>query len=268
MRAAPARGRPAPRTLPWGVLVWPALLGVCLWPGVLPHVLGPLTAGEWPPPDPPLWQLTLTHLGLVLLASAAVLVTGLPLAVLVTRPGQGALRQLTGALAGLGQTVPTFALLALAVPALGFGWAPTLLGMLLYGLVPVVSNAVAGLDTVDRATLDAARGMGMTPGQRLRRVELPLALPVVLAGIRTSTVYNVGTATVGAALGAGGLGGPIIAGLSQQNSALVLVGALLAALLALSLDSLLALLARGPERTLRPGWESGGRAPGERNPPQ
>lgn len=228
--------------------MWPTLLACCLLPGVLPRLVGPLLPGKPLTFDPPLWQLTLTHLSLVLLATAAVLLLGLPLAVAVTRPGREALRELTETLVGLGQTVPTFAILALAVPALGFGWAPTLLGLIVYGLVPVVSNGMAGLLTVDRALLDAARGMGMTPGQQLRRVELPLALPVLLAGVRTSTVYNVGTATVGAALGAGGLGSPIINGLSQQNTSLVLVGAVLAALLALSLDALLGLFAGQEEK--------------------
>lgn len=227
----------------WPALLWLALLTTCLWPGTLPRLLSRLNLGELPPTfDPPLWQLTLTHLGLVVLATGLVLLIGLPLAVAVTRPGRDALRHLAESLAGLGQTVPTFAILALAVPALGFGWKPTLLGLLVYGLMPVLGNAVAGLQSVDRGALDAARGMGMTPGQRLRWVELPLAWPVALAGLRTSMVYNVGTATVGAALGAGGLGDPIINGLSQQNTALVTVGAVLAALLALSLDALLGLL--------------------------
>ncbi|MFC6661355.1 ABC transporter permease [Deinococcus multiflagellatus] len=153
-------------------------------------------------------------------------------------------RQLTEALVGLGQTVPTFAILALAVPALGFGWAPTLLGLVLYGLGPVVGQAILGLQGVSPGVLDAARGMGMSGAQRLWRVELPLAAPVLLSGLRTSVVYNVGTATVGAALGAGGLGEPIIGGLSQQNTALVLAGALPAALLALTLDAWLALVQR------------------------
>jgi osmoprotectant transport system permease protein len=240
--------RPA-RAWPWGAVLWPLLLVLCLLPGVLPRLVQPLAAGELLRFDPPLWQLTLTHLGLVLLATLAVLLIGVPLAVAVTRPGREALRRLVETLVGLGQTVPTFAVLALAVPALGFGWPPTLLGLLVYGLVPVVSNAVAGLLAVDRGVLDAARGMGMTGTQRLWRVELPLARPVLLAGVRTSAVYNVGTATVGAALGAGGLGSPIINGLSQQNTGLVLVGALLAALLALSLDAWLGLFA-APERDL------------------
>ncbi|MFC4640539.1 ABC transporter permease [Deinococcus hohokamensis] len=231
--------------VPWAALLWPLLLGLCLLPGTLPAVLAPLNLGEVPALfDPPLWRLTLTHLGLVALATGLVVVLGIPLAILVTRPGRGALRQLVEGLAGLGQTVPTFAILALAVPALGFGWKPTLLGLVVYGLMPVLSSGVAGLRQVDPGALDAARGMGMTAAQRLRRVELPLAWPLLLAGLRTSVVYNVGTATVGAALGAGGLGEPIIGGLSQQNVALVLVGALLSALLALSLDSLLGLLRR------------------------
>lgn len=242
MTAVPGPAAAPRRVQRWGVLVWPTLLAVCLVPGVLPWLVQGLSPGGRLTFSPPLWQLTLTHLALVLLATAVVLLIGVPLAVVVTRPGREALRQLTETLVGLGQTVPTFAILALAVPALGFGWAPTLLGLIVYGLVPVVSNGVAGLLGVDRGTLDAARGMGMTAGQRLRRVELPLALPVLLAGVRTSTVYNVGTATVGAALGAGGLGAPIINGLSQQNTGLVLVGAVLAALLALSLDALLSLV--------------------------
>ncbi|WP_026299104.1 ABC transporter permease [Deinococcus aquatilis] len=228
---------------PWGVLLWPLLLLICLIPGVLPRLLTPLHLGELTPFDPPLWRLTLTHLGLVALSTGIVLALGVPLAVAVTRPKREALRQLAETLVGLGQTVPTFAILALAVPALGFGWQPTLLGLIVYGLVPVVSNGIAGLMAVDASALDAARGMGMTGRQRLVRVELPLALPVLLAGVRTSTVYNVGTATVGAALGAGGLGEPIINGLSQQNTALVLVGAVLSALLALSLDAVLSLFA-------------------------
>nr|WP_221269884.1 ABC transporter permease [Deinococcus budaensis] len=235
-----------PRARAWEALLWPLLLLVCLLPGVLPRLVQPLSAGELLGFDPPLWRLTLIHLGLVAAATLGAALLGVPLAVAVTRPGREALRHLTESLVGLGQTVPTFAVLALAVPVLGFGWPPTLLGLLAYGLVPVVSSGIAGLLAVDRGVLDAARGMGMTPSQRLRRIELPLARPALLAGVRTSAVYNVGTATVGAALGAGGLGEPIINGLSQQNTGLVLAGAVLSALLALSLDAWLGLAAPTP----------------------
>lgn len=227
------------RRRPWAALVWGLLLGLCLWPGMLPPLLAPLAGGEAPALEVPLWRLTAEHLGLVLLAEALVLLVAVPLVLYATRPGRGAVLGLVEALAGLGQTVPTLAILALAVPLLGFGVAPTLLGMVVYGLVPVVSNGVAGLRGVDPDVLDAARGLGMTAGQRLWRAEVPLALPVWWAGVRTSLVFGVATATVGAALGAGGLGRPIIDGLSQQSTALVLLGALPAALLALTLDALL-----------------------------
>lgn len=227
----------------WPALVWPALLGLALVPGLLSGLLGRLDLGELPARfDPPLWRMLLSHLGLVALSSLLIVAVGWPLAALITRPGRADLRELVETLVGFGQTVPTLAILALAVPVLGFGWKPTLLGLLLYGLLPVLGNAVVGFMGVDRGALDAAQGMGMTPWQRLTRVEFPLALPVLLAGVRTATVFNVGTATIGAALGAGGLGQLIINGLSEQNTALVLLGAILCALLALSLDGLLRLL--------------------------
>lgn len=228
----------------WGALIWPALFVLALWPGVLPRLLSPL--GDASDAGAPLWQLAAVHLGLVLGAELLVLLLGVPLAVAVTRPGRRALLALTESLVALGQTVPTLAILALAVPFLGLGLWPTVLGLVLYGLVPVVSNGIAGLLGVNDSLKDAARGVGMSGAQQLWRLELPLSLPVLLAGVRSSVVYNVGTATIGAALGAGGLGLPIINGLSQQNTALVVLGALLSALLALSLDALLGLLLPEP----------------------
>ena len=229
--------RPA---LPVAAVVWPALLALSLIPGVLPGLVGALLGTPAPSTGgSSLFGLLLVHLGLVFGAEAVVLAIGVPLAVLVTRPGRASWMRLAETLAGLGQTVPTLAILALAVPTLGLGVAPTVFGLVLYGLTPVVSNGIAGLVGVDRAALEAADGMGMTARQRLYRVELPLARPVLMAGVRTSTVYNVGTAVVGAALGAGGLGLPIINGLSEQNTGLVLVGATVSALLALSLDAVL-----------------------------
>lgn len=228
-----------PRVRSWGALLWPLLLLLCLLPGVLPRLVQPLAAGELLSFDPPLWRLTLTHLGLVGISTLAAVLLGVPLAVAVTRPGREALRQLTESLVGLGQTVPTFAILALAVPVLGFGWPPTLLGLLAYGLVPVVSNAVAGLLAVDRGVLDAARGMGMTRGQLFWRVQLPLALPVWLSGVRQAAVLLVGVAAVAALIGAGGLGSYIFKGLQSAASDLILLGAVPAALLALGVDAAL-----------------------------
>jgi osmoprotectant transport system permease protein len=229
----------------FSVMVFPVLLVVCLIPNFLPNVVGWFLGSE--PPnlgDSSVAGLLLVHLGLVLTAEVVVLGLGVPIAVLVTRAERGSWRRLAESLASLGQTVPTLAILALAVPILGLGVAPTVFGMVLYGLMPVVSNGVVGLANLDRAILEAAKGMGMTDRQRLYSIELPLALPILMAGIRTSMVYNVATAVVGAALGAGGLGLLIINGLSQQNTGLVLIGAILSALLALSLDGLLGLVSR------------------------
>lgn len=231
-----------------GLLLWPALLALSLIPSVLVFAAQAIGGQDVTLSTPP-WKLTLTHLGLVLLASAIVTLSGVPLAVFLTRPGLPRLRALAEAVAGFGQTVPTLALLALAVPALGFGWKPTLLGLILYGFYPVLSSSVTGLMQISPSVLDAADGMGMTPAQRLWQVELPLARPLILAGIRTSTVFNVGTAAIGAALGAGGLGELIINGLSEQNTGMVFAGAWLAALLALSLDRLLDTLTAGRQET-------------------
>jgi osmoprotectant transport system permease protein len=126
------------------------------------------------------------------------------------------------------------------VPVLGFGTLPTVVALFLYGLLPVVRNTVAGLRSVPGPILDAAYGMGMTRTQALFRVEYPLALPVILAGVRISVVVNIGTAMIGAVIGAGGLGSPIVAGLVRDNLAFVLEGAVPAAMLAILVDQLLA----------------------------
>ena len=105
------------------------------------------------------------------------------------------------------------AVLALAVPALGFGFKPTVFALFLYGLFPIVAPTAVALSTVPAAVIDSARGMGMTPLQRLLKVELPLGLPLILGGIRISVMVNIGTAIIGAAIGAGGLGSPVVAGL-------------------------------------------------------
>jgi osmoprotectant transport system permease protein len=139
-----------------------------------------------------------------------------------------------------GQTFPPVAVLALAVPALGFGLKPTIVALFLYGLLPVVRNTIAGLRAVPPHLLDAAYGMGMGQWQALLRVELPLSMPVILAGVRISVIINIGTAMIGAVIGAGGLGSPIIAGLVRDNLAFIIEGALPAALLAILADQFLA----------------------------
>ena len=179
-----------------------------------------------------LLSLTLSHLGLVALATLGSTVLGVGLGIFVTRPAGADFLPLSRTVANIGQTFPPVAVLALAVPAVGFGAAPTLIALFLYGLLPIFENTIGGLRAVPPTVLDAARGMGLGPLQRLREVELPLAAPVILAGVRLSAVINLGTATIGSTVAAKGLGEVIIAGLVADNRAFVLQGGLLVALLA------------------------------------
>lgn len=153
---------------PWWLL-WFLLLVWAVWPGQLEGLVGYLSGEEAPDWGEPLWRLLLTHLGLVVGAELAVVIIGLGLAVLLTRSSEAApFRVLVEGIAGLGQTIPTIALLALAVPVLGLGIKPALFGLFLYGLMPVISSGISGLLSVPSASRDAAQGMGMSRWQQLR----------------------------------------------------------------------------------------------------
>lgn len=179
------------------------------------------------------------HVQLVGISSAITIAIGIPLGVWVTRPSGRPFLQLVTDVTSIGQTFPPVAVLALAVPALGFGLVPTVVALFLYGLLPVVRNTIAGIRSVPVDVLDAAYGVGMGRWPALWRVELPLAAPVILAGVRISVIINIGTAMIGAVIGAGGLGTAVVAGLVRDNVAFVFEGALAAALLAVLVDQLL-----------------------------
>jgi osmoprotectant transport system permease protein len=142
------------------------------------------------------------------------------------------------------QTIPSLALLGFLIPILGIGARPAIVALFVYALLPIVANTHAALGRVDPASVDAARGMGMRELQILRDVTLPQALPVIMAGVRTATVFSVGVATLAALVGAGGLGTFIFRGIAMVNPRMVLAGAIPTAVLALVLDGLLALLGR------------------------
>jgi osmoprotectant transport system permease protein len=184
--------------------------------------------------------LVMEHLSLVAISSSLTILIGLPIGIWVTRPGGRNFLPLVTDLTSFGQTFPPVAVLALAVPMLGFGLPPTIAALFLYGLLPVVRNTIAGLSAVPPGSLETAYGMGMSQWQALFRVEIPLSARIILAGVRTSVVINIGTAMIGAVIGAGGLGSPIIAGLVQDNLAFILEGAIPAAMLAVLADQLLA----------------------------
>ena len=179
-----------------------------------------------------LLSLTLSHLATVFIATFAAAVVAVGLAILVTRPVGAEFLPLSRSLVNIGQTFPPVAVLALAVPVVGFGEKPTLIALFLYGLLPIFENSMTGLSTLPPAIVEAARGTGMTARQRLTKVELPLALPVILAGIRLSVTISLATATIGSTVAARTLGEVIIAGLQSNNLAFVLQGGLVVAVLA------------------------------------
>ena len=197
------------------------------------------------------------HLSLTLVALFSGIAVCLPLAILVTRVKPLQWPVLT--VASVAQTIPGLALLALMVPLLGqIGFLPAFIALLLYSMLPILRNTVTGILGVAPDILEAAEGLGMTSGQRLFRVELPLAAPVIIAGIRTATVWVVGSATLSTPVGATSLGNYIFSGLQTQNSTAVLVGCAAAAVLAIALDQLIRLgelAVAGRSRTK--GWLAG-----------
>ena len=191
-----------------------------------------------------LLSLTLSHLTFVGMATVASTVVAVGLAIVVTRPFGAEFLPLSRSLANIGQTFPPVAVLALCVPILGFGAGPTLVALFLYGLLPIFENALTGLTTLPPSVTEAARGVGMTERQRLFGVELPLATPVILAGIRLSVVISVATATIGSTVAASTLGEVIIAGLLSNNVAFVLQGGLVVGVMAVLIYDALAALER------------------------
>ncbi len=193
-------------------------------------------------------QRLFEHIELVAVSTVAVIVFAVPLGVLLTRPR---LRRLSGpilALANIGQAIPSIGVLVLLAVTVGIGFQKALIALLLYSLLPVLRNTMVGLDRVDRSLIDAGRGMGLTKTVVLFRVELPLAVPVMLAGIRLALILNVGTATLATFTNAGGLGTLIDTGVTLNRIPILLTGSVLTAVLALTVDWLAGLA----ERILRP----------------
>jgi osmoprotectant transport system permease protein len=179
-------------------------------------------------------QLTLEHVQIVGVSVVVAMLIGIPIGILATR-----LRWLEGPVintAGVLYTIPSLALFAVLIPFTGLGPSTAIIALILYSLLAVIRNTIAGIDSVNPATLDAARGMGMTNMQRLIFVELPLAVPIILAGVRVATIAAIGIATVAALIGAGGLGRLIFDGIRTLDSDRILAGALLASVLALIAD--------------------------------
>jgi osmoprotectant transport system permease protein len=180
------------------------------------------------------------HLALVLISEVLAILVAVPLGVLALR-NERAKGYILGA-GNVAQTVPTLAIIALVFPLLGIGFLPALVGLFAYAILPILTNTITGLEDVSDDTVEAARGMGMTENEILKRIQLPLALPVIFAGIRTSAVINVGTAYLAFFIGGGGLGVWVISGINLFQMEKVLAGAIPGALLAIAMDTLFALV--------------------------
>ena len=182
-------------------------------------------------------ELTLEHLSLVLISTALAVLVGVPLGILLTR--RPAFNKPVLGFANVVQTIPSLALFGFLLPAPWIGERAgrlAVFALFLYALLPLIRNTYVGITSVDRAVVEAGRGMGMTDRQLLFQVELPLAMGVIIAGVRIATVLSVGIATIAAAIGAGGLGEFIFRGLAMVNNAVILAGAIPAALMALLFD--------------------------------
>ncbi|MDX3096150.1 ABC transporter permease [Streptomyces sp. ME19-03-3] len=197
-----------------------------------------------------LWQ----HVELTAISTFWVLVIAVPLGVALTRRRLRAAAPVVTALANTGQATPAIGMLALLVIWLGIGPRTALTGMVVYAVLPVLSNTMAGLRAIDPTLIEAARGIGMSAAGTLARIELPLAVPLILAGVRTALVLNVGTATLATFVGGGGLGDIITAGILTQRMPVLVLGSVLTVVLALLVDWLASLA----EQLLRPrGLETG-----------
>ena len=182
------------------------------------------------------FELTLAHCELVFASTFVAALIGIGTGLYVTRASGKEFLPLVSALAAIGQTFPPVAVLALAIPLLGYGAAPTVLALVLYSTLPIFEATIAGLYAVPRAAHDAALGLGFSPTGLLWRIELPLAAPFIFAGLRNAVIINIGTATIGSSVGALSLGSPILEGLSASNPAYVIQGAIVVSLLAVVTD--------------------------------
>lgn len=241
-------GLPERRSLR-GWLVTPLVLAVVLVALVLLVNSRPLDSIEERRINMPfIVDATLQHIVLTAVSTVLVLAIAIPVGILLTRPFARRIATPAVAIFNIGQAIPSIGLLVMIAIAWTIGFWPAIVALVAYSVLPVLRNTMIGLQQVDESVIEAGRGMGMSKGGVLRRIELPLAVPVILTGLRTALVINVGTATLAALVDAGGLGQIIITGLVQNRQLMTIVGSVLTAVLALLIDY----LGRLAEEVLRP----------------
>lgn len=232
------------------LVVFAALLAFLVAPDRFAGLLVPLTSNGAPAiyNQGSLIDLTLSHLATVALSTLAAALVAVSLGIFVTRPAGAEFLALSRAVVNIGQTFPPVAVLALSVPAMGFGEGPTRLALFLYGLLPIFENTLVGLSTLPPAVVETASAMGMTGRQRLLKVELPLAMPLIIEGIRLSAVIGLATATIGSTVAAKGLGEVIVAGLLSNNLAFIVQGGVITGILAVLISDGFQAVARRASR--------------------
>ncbi|MFF0299717.1 ABC transporter permease [Streptomyces sp. NPDC004562] len=239
----PLPAKRPPRKLSWQKLtIVPAMLVVLLlatWLWFRQADLDPVSENALS--DGQVSQALWEHIELTVISTFFVLIIAIPLGILLTRRAFRKATPVALAFANMGQATPAIGLLALLVIWLGIGRRAALIGIIVYAVLPVLSNTIAGLKANDPTLLEAARGIGMSPAGVLTRVELPLAVPLILAGVRTALVLNVGTATLAVFGGGGGLGVLITAGITNQRMPVLVLGSILTVSLALLVDWLASL---------------------------
>ncbi len=222
----------------WVSLIFVPLILLVLTVGIIVYVVnnpgGAMAARALNYPN--LLRYFREHILLVLTALGLAVAVGIPAGIMLTRPGLRAAGKVVENLVNIGQTIPSLAILALSFVYLGFGFKTAVFALWLYSILPVLRNTYAGITSIQPDILEASKGMGMNKLRILCRIELPLALPVIIAGIRTSVVICVGTATLATFIGAGGLGDLIATGIQVRRNILVFTGAGLSALMAIFLD--------------------------------
>lgn len=230
-----------------GMPLFLALVGIGLWLYVQSQALDSIEARRLT--STILWQQTVEHLQLTFISTVVVLLLAVPLGIVATRPRTKRYAPVIIGLGNAGQAIPSLGLLALlyflfrTTPALpSTGLVPVVVALVGYSFLPILRNTMVGLEQVDESVLEAGRGMGMSNRLVLQRIELPLAVPVILAGVRTALVLNVGTATLAFLFGGGGLGQTIFQGFQLRRTVILVTGAVLVAILALLVDYLAGLV--------------------------
>ncbi|SEO60191.1 osmoprotectant transport system permease protein [Amphibacillus marinus] len=182
-----------------------------------------------------LWE----HLSIAFVAILFAIILTIPLAIFMTRLKGDRLRNAIFNIANFFQTIPTIAMFALLIPVLGIGFRPAVLALFLYALLPLLRNTYAGIESIDQGIVEAAKGMGYNKFQRLIKIELPISIPYIMSGIRTTTVYIISWTTLATVIGAGGLGDLVVAGIGSNNRFMIFTGTVMAILLALIIDLVL-----------------------------